>query len=76
MTLERSILLAPDSVARTAARFAPDARQRWMLRQPREVRASFAREVLGRDERAEQIWMLRQPEAVRESYIRRVLERE
>ena len=46
-----------------------------MLRQPRDVRASFVEEVLDRgdDPQAQEIWMLRQPEAVRESYIRDVL---
>jgi hypothetical protein len=73
-SLERSVLLAPDVVARALAGRAPDARQRWMLRQPREVRASFAREALDLGDRAEEIWMLRQPDAVRESYIREVLE--
>lgn len=47
-----------------------------MLRQPREVRQSYVRQVLsGRgdlDVLAE-IWMLRQPEHVRESYIAEVL---
>ena len=49
----------------------------WMLRQPRDVRRSYALHVLDRrgdvDLLAE-IWMLRQPEHVRESYIREVLE--
>jgi hypothetical protein len=47
-----------------------------MLRQPREVRQSYAERVLGGDGDAEvlaEIWMLRQPEAVRESYIEEVL---
>src|SRR3954471_24744964 len=72
-TLERSVLLAPDAVARAAARFAADREQRWMLLQPRSVRASFAAEALGRGELAEQVWMLRQPDDVRERYIRQVL---
>ena len=49
--------------------------QRWMLRQPREVRLSFAEQVFGRPDATErqEIWMLRQPKAVRESFIEQVL---
>lgn len=71
--LERQVLLAPDLVARAVAPRAPDAKAAWMLRQPREVRRSYAAEALDRGERAEEIWMLRQPDAVRESYVREVL---
>ena len=74
MFLERTILLAPDAVARRAAAYAPDREARWMLRQARAVRASFARHAHGRGELAEQAWMLRQPDHVRESYINEVLE--
>ena len=45
-SFERSILLAPDRVARAAARYATDRRQRWMLRQPDDVRESYLSEVL------------------------------
>ena len=48
-----------------------------MLRQPREVRRSYAADVLdgrGELEVLAEIWMLRQPDHVRESYIREVLE--
>lgn len=48
-----------------------------MLRQPRAVRLSYARQVLdgrGDPDVLAEIWMLRQPQAVRESYIRDVLE--
>jgi hypothetical protein len=72
--LERTILLAPDAVARRAAAYAPDREQAWMLRQSRSVRASYCRDALGRGDIAEQAWMLRQPDAVRESYISEVLE--
>ena len=72
--LERTILLAPDAIARRAAALTDDPEQAWMLRQPREVRASYAREALGRGEVAEQAWMLRQPDAVRHSYVSEVLE--
>ena len=72
--LERTILLAPDTVARRAAAYAPDREQAWMLRQARAIRASFYREAFGRGETAERAWMLRQPDHVRESYITEVLE--
>jgi hypothetical protein len=72
--LERTILLAPDAIARRAAALTNDAEQAWMLRQPRAVRASYAREALGQGEVAEQAWMLRQPDAVRHSYVTEVLE--
>ena len=72
---ERSILTAPSAVARTAAYAAADPEQRWMLRQPREVRRAFAEEVFGRPDATErqEIWMLRQPKAVRESFVKEVL---
>jgi hypothetical protein len=72
-SLERSVLLAPDAITRRLAGVVSDPEQRWMLRQPRAVRASFVAEALDGDERAQQIWMLRQPDEVRESYIRDVL---
>src|SRR5712691_156938 len=74
--LERSVLLAPDAVARATARTRKDKREKWMLRQSRAVRASFVREVLdaGAAATREEIWMLRQPDAVRASYVREVLE--
>ena len=75
MSAERQVLTAPDVVARAAAAVAADREQRWMLRQPRDVRCSYADEVLGRpdeDERAE-AWMLRQPRALRLSYLEEVV---
>jgi len=72
--LERTILLAPDAVARRAAEYAPGREQAWMLRQSREVRMSFYREAFERGELAERAWMLRQPDHVRESYVSEVLE--
>jgi hypothetical protein len=53
-----------------------DPRQRWMLRQPRPVRRSYAREVLGRpdEDRLAERWMLLQAESVRRSYVREVLD--
>ena len=72
---ERRILTAPAAVARAAARMAALPEQRWILMQPREVRISFAEEVLGREdaELRQQVWMLRQPKDVRESFIADVL---
>jgi hypothetical protein len=74
--VERALLLAPDRIARAAARMAPGPEQRWMLRQPRAVRRSYVADVLDRPhvEHAEQAWMLRQDDAVRHSYLREVLE--
>jgi hypothetical protein len=74
---ERAVLLAPDAVARQAARLADDPEVRWILLQPRPVRRSFVAEVLPADDLRslrEQIWMLRQDEATRESFVREVLE--
>src|SRR3954454_12202914 len=75
---ERQILLAPDVVAKGAARVAPLPEQRWMLRQPRPLRRSFADEVFDQPdmERRQQVWMLRQADDVRESFIAHVLEKQ
>jgi hypothetical protein len=72
---ERSLLLAPDAVARAAVGLAPDREAKWMLRQPRAVRRSFVDEVFGREdeERLQQIWMLSQPREIRESFVEHVL---
>jgi hypothetical protein len=74
--LARRVLLAPNVVARAAARAATEREQVWMLCQPREVRESYVREVVdrGEDPVHAEIWMLRQSQAVRESYVRTVLE--
>ncbi len=74
-TTERRVLTSPGPVARAVARVATLPEQRWILLQPREVRLSYAEEVLGRPDEAlhQQIWMLRQSKAVRESYIAGVL---
>lgn len=71
------MLLAPDVVSRAAARRAALAEERWMLRQPRSVRASYVAEVLdgsGDPELRRQLWMLHQNDAVRRSYASEVLE--
>jgi hypothetical protein len=72
---ERQILRAPDAVARAAAVMAPDRSSAWMLRQPRELRRSFAAEVVGAPDRhlAQQIWMLRQPLELRLAYLHDVV---
>jgi hypothetical protein len=72
---ERSLLLAPDPIARAAAWMAREPEQRWMLCQPRAVRRSYVTDVVDRDHaaNAEESWMLRQDETVRESYIAQVL---
>ncbi|MGI9098773.1 MAG: hypothetical protein ACR2H2_09845 [Solirubrobacteraceae bacterium] len=73
-TIQRSVLLAPDSIARIAARYTIEPEERWLLEQSRRVRRSYADAVLGRDdEYAQEIWMLRQPDDVRESYVHDVL---
>ncbi|HET8951220.1 MAG TPA: hypothetical protein VFN44_11940 [Solirubrobacteraceae bacterium] len=72
---ERRVLTAPGPVARAASRVTALPEQRWLLQQPREIRCSYAEEVLGHpdEELQQQIWMLRQNKAVRESYIAQVL---
>ena len=72
---ERRVLTAPGPVAKAAARVAALPEQRWILCQPRDVRQSYADDVLGRPDEAlhQQIWMLRQKKEVRESYIAEVL---
>jgi hypothetical protein len=76
-SLDRQILMGPDWVARAASSAVTDPKQRWMLRQPRHVRRSYAREVLGRlgEDRLAEAWMLMQPDAVRLSYVDEVLNR-
>ncbi|HEX4106589.1 MAG TPA: hypothetical protein VHX88_00555 [Solirubrobacteraceae bacterium] len=72
--IEREILLAPDLLARAAASAVSGRAERWMLTQPRRVRASYVREVLDRGggQHAQVTWMLRQGEGVRASYLRDV----
>lgn len=76
LPLQRAVLLAPDALARAAAGRARLPEERWLLRQPRSVRASYLREVLDRRgrPRAEEAWMLRQPDPVRTSYLAEVVE--
>ena len=76
--LERAVLTGPGAAARTAAAFADDPEQRWMLSLPRDARLAYATEVLGNpdDEHAEERWMLMQPDEVCRSYVREVLDRQ
>ena len=73
--VDRQVLLAPDMVARAAASAVRDRRGRWMLRQPRHVRRSYALAVHGRHDEVDRAtaWMLMQPEPVRLSYVTEVL---
>ena len=75
---ERQVLLAPDVIAKAAARMAPLPEQRWMLGRPRSLRKSFADEVFDRpdEELRQQAWMLQQDDETRESFIRDVLEKQ
>ena len=75
MEIERTILVGPDWVARAASNATNDPQQKWMLRQPRAVRRSYAAECFGRpdEERRAEAWMLLQPDAVRRSYVEQVL---
>ena len=68
----KRVLLGPAALRKAAARSAPGKKERWMLRQPAEVRRSFVRDVLegGKNEEA---WMLHQPDHVRHSYVAEVL---
>ena len=74
--MDKAVLLGPTALARAAALAARQPEERWLLRQPRQVRASYVKDVLEADGRpnAEEIWMLRRSKAVRESYIREVLD--
>lgn len=74
-SIERQVLTGPDWVARAAATAVRDRRARWMLRQPRDVRLSYARECFGRadERRRAEAWMLQQSDAVRHSYVAEVL---
>ena len=75
MRMDKAVLLGPAALARAAAMRDCRPEERWLLRQPRSVRASYVKNVLDAeaDPNAEEIWMLRQPKTVRESYIREVL---
>ncbi|MFL5827722.1 MAG: hypothetical protein ACJ76V_14455 [Thermoleophilaceae bacterium] len=73
--IAKRVLLAPQLVRRAAASRAEALEEGWLLRQPKDVRESYVRQVLekGDEPRLAEIWMLRQRREVRESYIREVL---
>jgi hypothetical protein len=74
---ERTVLLAPDFVARAAASRTDDPQARWLLRRPAATRESYVHEVLdkGGDRGLRSTaWLLRQPAATRESYVSEVVE--
>jgi hypothetical protein len=77
VAIDKQILMGPDWVARAAVGAVNDPTARWMLRQPRHVRRSYALEVHGRpdEDRLAERWMLLQPEAVRLSYVEHVLDK-
>src|SRR3954465_13245478 len=77
VAIDRQILTGPDWVARAAAGAVNDPRIRWMLRQSRDVRRSYAAEVHGRpdEDRLAERWMLLQPDHVRHSYVEHVLDK-
>ena len=72
----RMALLAPDAVVHRLAAIDPDPERRWLLGQPRAVRASFVAEVIdgAADRRAQERWLLLQDEAVRRSFVEQVLD--
>ena len=75
--LQKQVLLGPAPLRRAAAARVERAEEAWMLRQPREVRRTYAAQVLDAEgdlQLLTEIWMLRQPESVRESYIEEVLQ--
>jgi hypothetical protein len=75
--LQKRVLLGPAPLRRAAAARALRPEEAWMLRQAREVRRTYAAQVLdghGDLDVLTEIWMLRQPKEVRESYIEEVLQ--
>ncbi len=75
-TVARAVLLAPDAVARAAASLDADRQRRWLLRQPREIRRSFAEEVIdaGGTKRQQERWLLLQNKATRLSFVTEVID--
>ena len=74
--IDKAVLLGPAALARMAARRASEPEARWLLQQPRGVRAGYIRQVLEADDdsNSQELWMLRQPRGVRASYVRQVLD--
>jgi lipocalin len=73
----RTVLRAPDAIARAVAATEPDPERRWLLRRPRPVRRSFLERVIDRGggSAEQRRWMLEQDDDVRSSYVSEVLER-
>jgi hypothetical protein len=71
----RTVLTAPDRVARALAGAAPEPEQRWMLRLPRAARRSFVADVVdcGGGRADQERWLLLQDDEVRDSYVEDVL---
>jgi hypothetical protein len=71
----RTVLTAPEAVARALAVAAPELEQRWMLRLRRDVRRSFVADVVDRGGRRadQERWLLLQDDEVRHSYVDDVL---
>jgi hypothetical protein len=68
----KRVLLGPAALRRAAANQTRDERERWMLRQPTDVRRSFVREVLEKGVN-EVACMLLKSDEVRRSYVAEVL---
>jgi len=77
LAIDRQILMGPDWMARAAVGAVNDPKARWMLRQSRDVRRSYATEVYGKpdEDRLAERWMLLQPDHVRHSYVKHVLDK-
>lgn len=74
--IDKAVLLGPSPLARIAARSTKETQARWLLHQPRDVRASYVSAVLDADHEpdAQEVWLLRQCRGVRASYVREVLD--
>jgi hypothetical protein len=73
---QRSVLLAPDLIAAAARAATDDPQAKWLLGQPRAVRASYVHDVIdpkGDTNLLSQKWLLTQSDAVRRSYVSDVL---
>ena len=44
--MDKAVLLAPAALARAAVLAASEREERWLLRQPRPVRASYVKDVM------------------------------
>jgi hypothetical protein len=74
--LTRKLLVAPDTVARALAAHEPDPLRAWLLRRSRDVRRSFARDVIdaGGTRMLQERWLLLQDHHVRRSYVAEVID--